>query len=68
MLFCYRVQAQREIENEGNIYPPFMVLEYGQITDENITSNEMLSVTFTVEFYMENDLLHYVDVSILLVV
>ncbi|XP_060849331.1 meckelin isoform X1 [Rhopalosiphum padi] len=58
------VQAQREIENEGNIYPPFMVLEYGQITDENISSNELCPVTFTVEFYMENDILHYVDMSL----
>jgi len=56
------VQAQREIENEGNIYPPFMVLEYGQITDENISSNAVFPVTFTVEFYMENDILHYIDV------
>lgn len=42
-----------------------MVLEYGQITDENISSNELFPVTFTVEFYMENDILHYVDVSLL---
>lgn len=56
------VQAQREIEYEGSIYPPFMVLEYGQITNENISSNEVFPVTFTAEFYMENDILHYVDV------
>lgn len=63
-LFHYRVQAQREIENEGNIYPPFMVLEYGQITNENISLNGIFPVTFMVEFYMENDILHYVDVRI----
>lgn len=40
-----------------------MVLEYGQITDENISSNEVFPVTFTVEFYMENDILHYIDVK-----
>lgn len=61
-IIYFRVQAQREIENEGNIYPPFMVLEYGQITNENISLNEVFPVTFTVEFYMENDILHYVDV------
>lgn len=58
----YSVQAQREIEYEGSIYPPFMVLEYGQITNENVTSNGMISATFSAEFYMENDILHYVDV------
>jgi len=42
-----------------------MVLEYGQITDENISSNELCPVTFTVEFFMENDILHYVDVMLL---
>lgn len=42
-----------------------MVLEYGQITVENISSNELCPVTFTVEFYMENDILHYVDVRLL---
>lgn len=61
-IIYFRIQAQREMENEGNIYPPFMVLEYGQITSENISSNEAFPVTFTVEFFMENDILHYVDV------
>ncbi|XP_050521919.1 meckelin isoform X2 [Daktulosphaira vitifoliae] len=58
------VQAQRETENEGNIYPPFMVLEYGQITNENISLNVPFSVTFEVEFYMENDALHYIDMTL----
>uniref|UniRef100_A0A2S2RB76 Meckelin n=1 Tax=Sipha flava TaxID=143950 RepID=A0A2S2RB76_9HEMI len=58
------VQAQREIENEGNIYPPFIVLEYDQITNENISLGDVFLVTFTVEFYMENDILHYVDMGL----
>ncbi|XP_050441568.1 meckelin [Adelges cooleyi] len=58
------IQAQREVENEGNILPPFMVLEYGQATNENISLDVPLPVTFTVEFYMENDALHYVDMSL----
>lgn len=41
-----------------------MVLEYGQITNENISSNEVFPVTFTVESYMENDILHYIDVKL----
>jgi len=61
-IFNYSVQAQREFENEGSIFPPFIVIEYGQITNENISLNEAFPVTFTVEFYMENDILHYVDV------
>lgn len=40
-----------------------MVLEYDQITNENISLDNEFPVTFTVEFYMENDILHYVDVS-----
>ncbi|KAJ4448147.1 hypothetical protein ANN_10160, partial [Periplaneta americana] len=57
-----RVKIQ-EREEEGRIYPPLLVLKYGEITQEDIESDTHVSLTFSVEYEMDNSLSHAIEVS-----
>lgn len=56
---------RREKEDEGKIYPPFLILEYGELTPDDIGTNTFVQFIFSVDFYMDNDILHIIDVSFL---
>ncbi|RZF41616.1 hypothetical protein LSTR_LSTR000330 [Laodelphax striatellus] len=47
---------------DGLIYPPLLELEYSVLTYEEIEANIPIEVTFSVKFYMENNIAHYIEV------
>lgn len=50
-------------EEEGRIYPPFLVLKYGEVTQEDIEANVEVPFTFSVEYEMENSMSHAIEVG-----
>lgn len=57
------MKIRREKEDENKIYPPFLLLEYGELTHEDIETNANIDFTFLVDYYMDNDIPHIIDVS-----
>lgn len=57
------MKTRREKEDEGKIYPPFMILEYGELTHEDIETNTNIEFIFSVDYQMDNDISHIIDVS-----
>ena len=62
-IIVFRVKTRREKEDEGKIYPPFLILEYGELTNDDIAMNSLINFSFTVDYYMDNDIPHIIDVS-----
>lgn len=62
MLCYYRVKV-RGHEGEGQIYPPLLVLKYGEITQEDIETNAEVPFAFNVEYEMENSVSHAIEVG-----
>jgi hypothetical protein len=50
-------------EQEGQIYPPLLVLKYGEVTQEDIEANVEVPLTFNVEYEMENTVSHAIEVG-----
>lgn len=50
-------------EEEGQIYPPLLMLKYGEVTQEDIEANVEISLTFSVEYEMENSVSHAIEVG-----
>jgi hypothetical protein len=50
-------------EEEGRIYPPLLVLRYGEVTHEDIEANVEVPFTFSVEYEMENSVSHAIEVG-----
>jgi hypothetical protein len=50
-------------EEEGQIYPPLLVLKYGELTQEDIEVNVEVTFTFSVEYEMENSVSHAIEVG-----
>lgn len=50
-------------EEEGRIYPPLLVLKYGEVKQEDIEANVEVPFTFSVEYEMENSMSHAVEVG-----
>ncbi|KAJ9575177.1 hypothetical protein L9F63_025870, partial [Diploptera punctata] len=48
---------------EGRIYPPLLILKYGEVNQQDIDDNVELSVSFKVEYEMENSMSHSIEVS-----
>lgn len=62
-LLCpFRVKVQGH-EEEGRIYPPLLMLKYGEVTQEDIEANVEVSLTFSVEYEMENSVSHSIEVG-----
>ncbi|CAH0381316.1 unnamed protein product [Bemisia tabaci] len=59
-----QVKMLHEVEEEGRIYPPLLILEYAELKGEEVESNLNVNLSFSVEFIMENDLPHIIDVSL----
>lgn len=57
------MKTRREKEDEGKIYPPFLILEYGELTNDDIQTNALIHFSFSVDYYMDNDIPHIIDVS-----
>lgn len=57
----HRVKV-RGHEEEGQIYPPLLVLKYGEITQEDSDSSAEVPFTFSVEYEMENSMSHAIEV------
>jgi len=57
----FRVKV-RGHEEEGRIYPPLLMLKYGEVTQEDIEANVEVSLTFSVEYEMENSVSHAIEV------
>jgi hypothetical protein len=55
-----KVQGHKE---EGQIYPPLLVLKYGEVTQEDTEANVEVPFTFSVEYEMENSMLHAIEVG-----
>jgi hypothetical protein len=51
-------------EGEGQVYPPLLVLKYGEITQEDIETNAGVPLAFNVEYEMENSMSHAIEVGI----
>lgn len=62
VLFAFRIKTRREKEDEGKIYPPFLILEYGELTHEDMATNAFVHFSFSVDYYMDNDISHIIDV------
>lgn len=61
-LLCpFRVKVQGH--EEGRIYPPLLMLKYGEVTQEDIEANVEVLLTFIVEYEMENSLSHAIEVG-----
>nr|CAD7441633.1 unnamed protein product [Timema bartmani] len=56
-----KVQGPKE---EGRIYPPLLVVEYGELTQEDIQANVPVALHFSVDYNMDNDLYHAIEVSV----
>jgi hypothetical protein len=61
-LYYYRVKV-RGHEEEGQIYPPLLVIEYGEITKEDIETDAEVPFAFSVEYEMENSMSHAIEVG-----
>nr|CAD7394278.1 unnamed protein product [Timema cristinae] len=56
-----KVQGPKE---EGRIYPPLLVVEYGELTQEDIQANVPVALHFSVDYNMDNNLYHAIEVSV----
>jgi hypothetical protein len=50
-------------EDEGQIYPPLLVLKSGEITQEDIETYAEVPFSFSVEYEMENSMSHAIEVG-----
>jgi hypothetical protein len=50
-------------EEEGQIYPPLLVLKYGEVTQEDIEANVEVPFTFSVEYEMESSVSRAIEVG-----
>jgi hypothetical protein len=50
-------------EEEGRIYPPLLILKYGEVTQEDIEANVEVLLTFIVEYEMENSVSYAIEVG-----
>ncbi|KAG8288713.1 Meckelin [Homalodisca vitripennis] len=48
-----RIRTQQG-EDQGRIYPPLLILKYGEITVKDLVADKPLGVSFTVDFYMDS--------------
>jgi hypothetical protein len=55
-----KVRGHKE---EGQIYPPLLVLKYGEITQDDTETNAEVPFTFSVEYEMENSMSHAIEVG-----
>ncbi|XP_049787619.1 meckelin isoform X2 [Schistocerca cancellata] len=62
--FCkLRVKLQGS-EGGGRIYPPLLVIDYGEITEEEIKKDIKVSVSFMIEYEMDSRFAHSVEVAV----
>lgn len=50
-------------EEEGKIFIPYLEVDYDEITREEIERGDLVSLSFRVEYHMENRLNHALDVG-----
>ena len=55
-----RVQSGNE---KGRVYPPLLIIEYGELTSESIQKNDMVQLHFKVSFEMDSNMTHAIEVS-----
>lgn len=65
MLYISRVKVQESPE-EGKIYPPLLIVEYGELTENDVAANLPVKIKFEVEYNMENRITYIMDVCILI--
>ena len=65
LLHFHRVSVRGHKE-EGQIYPPLLLIKYGEVNQQDIDDNVEVPISFQVEYEMENSMSHAIEVSILL--
>lgn len=50
-------------EEEGKIYVPYLIVDYGELTREEIEKNVLVSLKFEVHYEMDNTLSHALEVQ-----
>lgn len=50
-------------EDQGRIYPPILILKYGEITAKDIEADKVINISFSVDFYMDSIITYTIDVS-----
>uniref|UniRef100_A0A1B6EQU8 Meckelin n=1 Tax=Cuerna arida TaxID=1464854 RepID=A0A1B6EQU8_9HEMI len=56
-----RIRTQQG-EDQGRIYPPLLILKYGEITAKDLAADKPLDVSFTVDFYMDSRVTYTIDI------
>ncbi|XP_063221567.1 meckelin isoform X2 [Bacillus rossius redtenbacheri] len=54
----------RGSDGEGRIYPPLVVVEYGELTPEDLRANRPVTLTFSTDYHMDNNFFYAVEVSV----